>query len=326
VTTEAAPRAPAAHEKDPRQLAGDHELPRRGAAAEAARVDDVHPGGPSRPARSTLGAACQIFGVIALGFLLSLSAIGSLQYQRSQGNAYAEFRAQLANGVAPVGPVDTFGHTVALGKPVAIISIPTLHRRDVVLQGSTSGVLMAGPGHLRSSVLPGQAGDSVVLGRRATFGAPFADLAKLSSGDTITVTTGQGTSRFRVVGRRRAGDLVPALRPGAGRLTLATADGSPFAPRGVLWVDAELTSPVLPAPAQLPVASLAQAELPLQGDASGGLRLVLEGQALLGMALVAVVVRRRWGRRQAWLVLLLPLLALSIAVCSQVARLLPNLQ
>ena len=51
----------------------------------------------------------------------------------------------------------------------------------VVVEGTTPGEPDAGPGHLRDTPLPGQAGVSVVFGRRATFGAPFASLPQLGT-------------------------------------------------------------------------------------------------------------------------------------------------
>jgi sortase A len=42
-----------------------------------------------------------------------------------------------------------------------------------VVEGTASSDLLDGPGHLRSTVLPGQVGTSVVMGRAKTYGAPF---------------------------------------------------------------------------------------------------------------------------------------------------------
>ncbi|MEJ3743923.1 hypothetical protein WEI85_11595 [Actinomycetes bacterium KLBMP 9797] len=52
-----------------------------------------------------------------------------------------------------------------------------------------------------------------------------------------------------------------------GRLTLVTADGDAYTPWGVLWVDADLTSPVQPAP-PLPLGAraLSTSEQALTGE------------------------------------------------------------
>ena len=130
---------------------------------------------------------------------------------------------------------------------MAVIEIPTLNIREVVEQGTTSQVLMDGPGHRRDSVFPGQAGTSVIMGRRSAYGGPFGKLASLRPGDRVTVTTGQGVQKFGVLDVRRAGDPLP-VAPAAGesRLVLITATGAAYVPGGVLRVDAKLLSTVQP--------------------------------------------------------------------------------
>ena len=60
----------------------------------------------------------------------------------------------------------------------------------VVVEGTSSSDLLEGPGHLRDSPLPGQLGESIVMGKSATAGAPFGGIARLRKGDVINVTTG----------------------------------------------------------------------------------------------------------------------------------------
>ncbi|MFT2675577.1 hypothetical protein ACMWQR_28500, partial [Escherichia coli] len=67
------------------------------------------------------------------------------------------FRAQLQAGTAPVSEGDFEDNLLKDGVPVAILSIPQLGIDEVVAEGTTSGVLMKGPGHRRDTVLPGQA-------------------------------------------------------------------------------------------------------------------------------------------------------------------------
>src|SRR5262249_41044356 len=151
--------------------------------------------------------------------------------------------------------------------------------REVVFEGTSSGVLESGPGHLRNTVLPGQPGVSTIVGRQAAFGGPFRDLGQLHPEETFTVTTGQGTHTYRVTDLRRAGDPPPLAR-GRGRLTLATAEGRAFLPSGVLRVDADLVSDVQPAPTRSAV-TLASSERLMAGDSSSWMPLVLWGQALV---------------------------------------------
>ncbi len=186
---------------------------------------------------------------------------------------------------------------------------------------------MDGPGHLRSTVLPGQAGISTIYGRQAAYGGSFGHLGDLRPGDAITVVTGQGRQVFRVFGQRRAGDKVPVLAPGASRLVLATGEGTRYAPSSVLRIDADLTSPVQPAvPRPFGASSLSAAEGPMQGDPSALVPLLLWSQALLLTALAAVYLRARWGRWQTWTVAVPVLLIVGLNLADQGARLLfPNM-
>lgn len=135
---------------------------------------------PVRPARTEPaafwlylpGAAMSIVAVLLLGFVAHVTLISQLRFERSQQTAYADFRQDLANAVAPVGQLDENGKLHPLGTPVAVLQIPALGARFVVLEGTTSGVTQLGPGHRRDTVLPGQAGTSIIMGRRSSYGAP----------------------------------------------------------------------------------------------------------------------------------------------------------
>jgi hypothetical protein len=71
-----------------------------------------------------------------------------------------------------VAAVDDGGRLVPTGTPTAVLEIPRLGVRGVVGVGTSSDALKSGPGHLRDSPMPGQAGASVILGgRRAGCGA-----------------------------------------------------------------------------------------------------------------------------------------------------------
>ena len=306
----------------PASAAAGRPLPARRWAARLSRKGRPVPGSVA-----VYGAALSILAALLLGFAADLSFLGSLQHYRSQKLAYADLRLQLASGEAPIGAADSNGVLLAAGTPIAVMSIPTIGLTEVVFEGSTSRVLAKGAGHERLTPMPGQAGTSWIMGRRAAFGGPFRDLGVLHAGDPITVTTGQGVSTFRVLDVRRAGDPQPAAAAaGAGRLQLITATGPAFQPTGVLRVDADLTSPVLGTPPALSgVPPLAKAEQPLQGDASVLTVLVLWSQALLVAAGLVAWARVRWGLWQAWIVGVPLLATLGIAVADRAAQLLPNL-
>ncbi len=204
--------------------------------------------------RQVAGTTIIILAVCLLGFGVWLAFLSGLQYDRAQHTSYADFRAELAEATAPTGPTDPANPKALLasGAPVAVLNIPALGMNAVVFQGTSPQVLENGPGHLRDSQMPGQPGVSVIFGRRTAYGGPFGKLGTLNPGAAITVTTGQGVATYTVLDLRRGGDPAPAApAAGEGRLILVTADGFPFAPTGVLRVDASLTSKPFSAPTMI---------------------------------------------------------------------------
>ena len=301
---------------------------RSGAARVAGPVRRLSgPLGKRRPGLKLPGQAVSLLALMALGLAGHLAFTSHLMQARSQDLAYAEFRTELAIGTAPVAQYDAEGALLAFGQPVAVLRIPRLGLQQVVGEGTTSGVLAEGPGHRRDTVLPGQAGASVVLGRRFAYGGPFRDIAALQLGDRIVSTTGQGRAVYRVTGIRRAGDPLPQpLEESQGRLTLVTGAGPWWAPDGVLRVDAILeTEPQPAAPRIISTALLGPAEQVMAVDRSAVVPLLLWCQALLLAAAGFVWVRSRWGRRQAWVVGVPVLVVLGLTVADQITRLLPNL-
>ncbi|MFF3678080.1 sortase [Streptomyces sp. NPDC002120] len=282
-------------------------------AGQAAR-----PAPAAGPGLWAAGAALAILGALLLGFVAEVGPLGHLRHERDRRVGYAQLRDELANATAPVGPTE-------VGRPVALLAIPQIGVREVVREATTAEVLASGPGHRRDTVLPGQPGTSILMGRQAGYGGPFGDIGDLERGETFTVTTGQGEHEYKVLGVRRAGDPQPAAPKGdAALLTLMTADGTPYMPRGVLQVDAELVSPAQQSGGRTP-GRLPADEAPMAGRTSAWVPLVLWGQALLLAAAALAWARVRWGRAHTWLVGFPVLAALGLVVSDQAALLLPNL-
>ena len=283
--------------------------------------------GDERRAYLIASEVLAIVAVTAICFVAQIGIIGELQHSHDQSVSYADFRAALAKGTAPVMPVDERGQLLSPGTPVAILEIPRIGVREVVGEGTTGQVLMSGPGHRRDSVLPAQAGISVIMGRRAGYGGPFARLAELVSGDVLLVTTGQGKHIFSVIGVRQAGNPIPSRSGRAtGQLTLVTADGPPFMPTDVLRVDAVLKSEIQATPAQVPARALPSSEKNMAGDQSALVPLVLWSLLLVMSAFGVVWVQERVGPWHAWVIGLPVLLVLGLTVADHAAAtLLPNL-
>ncbi len=305
--------------------------PATGSAPEAPLATTTAPASteipPLSPRLQLARAALVMVFIVSVTMLLQLTVIGRLQQSAAQERKFDEFRSLLATGTAPIGPTDNQNRALAIGAPIAYLEIPEIGVRQVVLEGTTSSALFSGPGHRRDTVLPGQVGSSIVMGRAAAFGGPFADIEQLEAGDEINVTTGQGEYEYVVIGVRREGDPVPApVAAGSSRLVLATADGRPYLPEGVLRVDADLVGTAAVGPARaFSAATLPSSEQFMGTDTSTLWALALWIQVLIALSLGAVWAWHRWGHAQAWVVFLPPLLLVGLATSSQVARLLPNL-
>ncbi len=277
-----------------------------------------------RPGVYVLEVGLVMLAVLLLGLTVGLVVLGRLQYHAAQTRAFDRLRQGLAFGVAPIGQTDKTGHLLALGTPVALLQIPAVHLSDVVLEGTTSGVLISGAGHLRDTVLPGQAGTSVILGRAAAFGGPFGRLHRLHVGDKITATTGIGTTTFKVIDLRRAGDPLPPPAPNGSRLTLVTATGWPFLPTGVLHVDADNVGSAQPS-SPLTLTTVPHSELAMAGDTGNLWGLILVVQVLIALAVGAVWSWHTWGPVRTWILFGPPLSLAAYYLSGGVARLLPNL-
>jgi sortase A len=99
------------------------------------------------------------------------------------------------------------------------LQIPKLGISQIVVEGIASNYTQLGPGHVPGTVLPGQAGESDIVGRRTTFGAPFYRIGSLVAGDLIKVTTVEGPAVYKVVNFKAVANL-----PNANILKLTTSN------------------------------------------------------------------------------------------------------
>lgn len=279
------------------------------------------------PGRAALRMAAGLVALLLIGMALYLTAYGQLFHAITQDRLNAQLRDDLREGTAPVSEGTFDGVLLSDGDPVAQLQIPQIGLDETVVEGTTSGVLAAGPGHRRDTMLPGQAGTSVIMGRAAAFGGPFGRIQELQPGDAFTVVTGQGVQTFHVIGVRYAGDPAPpAVTVSQSRLVLETARGPAFLPQGVVRVDAQLVSDVqAPGARATTHASLPESATELTGDSSHLWALVFVLQALVAIEVGAVLTYRRIGARQAWIVFVPLALLGALAAADQLARLLPNL-
>ena len=156
----------------------------------------------------TLGA----LSLVAVWTIVFATVLSGLQERGTQRADYTALRAQLTGIAATLAPL---GGVIKPGTPVAILDAPSAGlTQTVVVEGTDARDLEDGPGHLRSSLLPGQPGLSVVYGKAVTYGAPFARVPSMHAGDVITATTSQGVFHYTVSDvRRQVRRCRPRCRP-----------------------------------------------------------------------------------------------------------------
>jgi sortase A len=292
-----------------------------GAAKEGAAASAVKPRAGDAIIRS-VGIALTLLAVAVLGFVSYLYFLSGVQEARAQTTLYARFQYQLSQATAPTGPIGVTGQPVAAGSPIALLDIPAIGIKNmVVVQGTSPENLMLGPGHLRDTPLPGQAGISVVFGRRATYGAPFSNLPLLGKGDLITAITSQGMARYQVIATSDSAKPVPFSQI-SNQLLLVTAD-SRFAPAHYVEVEAKLLTAVQPEPGNLP--TVGPAEVALGRDPYALIPGMGWAIALAAIAIGGSFAAARWARWPAWIAAVPLILAIVWNLYQCLSALLPNL-
>lgn len=241
--------------------------------------------------------------------LLTTYAVGTCpKYTPSCAAEYAAF-----NGVAPPD-----------GKAAAVLEIPALGLRAVVVEGTTASDLQQGPGLMPATSIPGSAGEAVIAGRKLTFGGTFAHIGDLRPGDTIDVVDFLGGFRFVVVRNFVVppGQTLSVLHSNLGLLALVTS-AQAVPPSGFEVVEAKLVGNPVSAPHRPPGPTV-QSELALSGDSSAWIGLVGWGAALVILLIGTVIAYRRTGRTLLVYVLSTPiLLPVALFTFQNAARLLP---
>jgi LPXTG-site transpeptidase (sortase) family protein len=269
--------------------------------------------------------AMTILALVLLTLLLNLTVVSQIQHFSAQHRLYHQLRQTLAEASTPIGQLDAKGRPVRPGTPIALLKIPSLGISEVVVEGTASRQTKIGVGHRPDTPYPGQPGTAVLMGRAAAYGGVFGKLDRLRPGQVFTVRTGQGLARYKVIGVRD-GQKVPALTGTAGRLTLVTAQGSPFLPHGVLRVDADLVSTSFGRP---PIAfapgMIAANQQALGSDRSRMFSLSWLLELLVLLTVGAVWAWKRWSHPAMWVVFVPVLAATGLACADRVCDLLPNL-
>ena len=139
-------------------------------------------------------------GAFVLYFLVYQLVGTNAVTNAGQTSLRKELQREWSAEPAPKGdPKKAPPRRVARGKALAVIDIPKIQLENkVVVEGVGRDELRKGPGHVPSTVPPGQPGTFGVSGHRTTYGAPFYRLDELEKGDTITVVTREAIYTYSV--------------------------------------------------------------------------------------------------------------------------------
>lgn len=152
--------------------------------------------------------------VLALSWILVEDPIAHIWYNARQQQRSAAFNQTRAR--------------TAVGQTLAIVQAPKIGLNVAIVDGDSGDLLRGGPGHARSSPLPGKVGNSVIFGHSQGWGGPFTRIPKLNPGDLVYVRLhGAGeTLVFEVTSINRTSHDSPFLRATSDRrLTLVTGAG-----------------------------------------------------------------------------------------------------
>jgi sortase A len=274
------------------------------------------------------GVTLTLLATVILGFVGYLYFLSGVQEARAQTTLYARMQGELSQAVAPTGPTIP-GHPASPaslaavpGDPIGLLNIPAMGIRNmVIVEGTSPENLTLGPGHLRDTPFPGQAGISVVFGRRETFGGPFGNLPMLRTGNVFTTTTSQGQARYQVIAISDSSKPVPFSEI-PNQILLVTAD-SRIAPAHYIEVEAKLLGTPFPESGYLPV--VGSSEVALGRDPYTLIPAMAWAIALAAAALLGSLAAGRWSRWAAWTVTIPVILAIVWNLFESLSALLPNL-
>lgn len=310
---------------------------------------------PLTPRRLGVTVAAWVLLTVISGALV-LYVVGPMLEQRDQRALLRGYRTdirQAANQAEGLAGVEVPTKAPSTGAPVGVVEIGALRLQQVVVEGVGPQQTRRGPGHVPGTAGPGQPGNSALVGRRNLFGGAFGKLADIDPGDRILVTTTQGPSVYVVTQRTRrriveaettsdsrsapAEEVDPAgparLPDGRvtvddlygpspdDRLTLVTSTSSaPWTTDEVDVVVAEMDGvPFAPTPQGGRTATADGRHGDSGAQASLGLALAL----YIGAAIGAVALFRRVTWRSAHLLSVPLLVASTVLLAEQAARLLP---
>jgi sortase A len=177
----------------------------------------------SVPAGRTLKLAEYVLtmvGALALGYCLTVFLEAKFYQVRESRDFARELRLKEENKGAPVDSIAAVATPDKHGV-VGKLEIARLGVSVMVVEGVDASDLKRAVGHIPGTAVPGELGNVGIAGHRDTF---FRPLRSIQRDDQITVSTLQGTYRYRVVSTNvvRPEDIQVLYPTGRDSLTLVT--------------------------------------------------------------------------------------------------------
>jgi sortase A len=151
---------------------------------------------PRRRVHSLLGwSARALFaaGLILLGYVALVSV--QAKHYNSDAKQYVNGSAVEKERLNPQAEMIPSEATLIEGAILGQMDIPRLGVSAAVLQGTTTGTLRHGVGHIPGTTLPGMPGNIAIAGHRDTF---FRALKGIHKGDEIELKTATASTRYLV--------------------------------------------------------------------------------------------------------------------------------
>ena len=156
---------------------------------------------PTRHARDTRGLELLLAaaGLACLAWWVAVF-MSSAAYQAAAARTLDRWRFQVGGALTGHGPLRAGGllprgTLVSLTGIVGRIEIPRIGLKAMILEGASRRTLALAVGHITGTALPGAKGNAAIAGHRDTF---FRGLKDIRLGDTILVTTLEGSFEYRV--------------------------------------------------------------------------------------------------------------------------------
>ncbi len=220
--------------------------------------------------------------------------------------------------------------TLAPGSPIATLTAERIGLSQIVVEGTSSDQLRAGPGHYRDSALPGQAGNAVIFGRRTTYGGPFRRINELEPGDMIKVATLNAEVSYRVNEVRVVNEGEPDVLGQDGRnlLTLVTSSPALYGSDRLAVISELVDEPVGGSAIRSDdvgrAITLAAGEDGRSRDPMAWAPTLLWLEILVAGVLVTGHLRRRWSPTTTWLVMAPTLTMAAVLLFESTDRLFPS--